>query len=162
MKLDLRLLKKELGPDYIVLLSTHYFIADALDITGLEDFAVNVSKYDDISELYLISDLLITDYSSVFFDYANLKRPILFYTYDLDKYRDMLRGFYMDIETEVPGPLLFPNEEEAGANKENDQNTDQYRAKYEAFYDRFCGLEDGRASEKVAQRVFDLSKTSSN
>jgi CDP-glycerol glycerophosphotransferase len=98
-----------------VLLRTHYFIADSIDVTGIEDFAVNVSKYNDISELYLISDILITDYSSVFFDYANLKRPILFYTYDLDKYRDMLRGFYMDIEKEVPGPLLFTTEEVAEA-----------------------------------------------
>ncbi len=156
LKLDLRLLKKELGPDYIVLLRTHYFIADSLDVTGLEDFAVNVSKYDDISELYLISDMLITDYSSVFFDYANLKRPILFYTYDLDKYRDMLRGFYMDIETEVPGPLLFTNEEVVDAIKNIDSITEQYEQKYEEFYDRFCSLEDGHASEKVAKRVFNL------
>ena len=156
LKLDLRLLKKELGPDYVVLLRTHYFIADSLDIRGLEDFAINVSKYDDISELYLISDLLITDYSSVFFDYANLKRPILFYTYDLDKYRDMLRGFYMDIETEVPGPLLFTNEELVEAIKRIDQITEQYQDRYEMFYERFCGLEDGHASERVAKRVFDL------
>ncbi len=156
MKLDLRLLKKELGPDYIVLLRTHYFIADSLDISGLEDFAVNVSKYDDISELYLISDLLITDYSSVFFDYANLKRPILFYTYDLDKYRDMLRGFYMDIETQVPGPLLFTNEEVVDAIRELDLITEQYKDKYAEFYERFCGLEDGHASEMVAKKVFNL------
>ncbi|HKL79488.1 MAG TPA: CDP-glycerol glycerophosphotransferase family protein [Mobilitalea sp.] len=156
LKLDLRLLKKELGPDYVVLLRTHYFIADSLDITGLEDFAVNVSKYDDISELYLISDLLITDYSSVFFDYANLKRPILFYTYDLDKYRDMLRGFYMDIETEVPGPLLFSSEEVLEAIRNIDMISLEYKEKYEAFYERFCSLEDGHASEKVVKRVFNI------
>lgn len=156
MKLDLRLLKKELGEDYVVLLRTHYFIADALDITGLEDFAINVSKYDDISELYLISDLLITDYSSVFFDYANLKRPILFYTYDLDKYRDMLRGFYMDIETEVPGPLLYTNDEVVDAIRNIDDIKEEYSDKYELFYDRFCSLEDGHASENVARRVFNL------
>ncbi len=156
LKLDLHLLKKELGKDYVVLLRTHYFIADSLDVTGLEDFAYNVSKYNDITELYLISDLLITDYSSVFFDYANLKRPILFYTYDLDKYRDMLRGFYMDIETEVPGPLLFTNEEVVDAIKDIDQITEQYKEKYEAFYERFCSLEDGHAAENIAKRVFDL------
>jgi CDP-glycerol glycerophosphotransferase len=156
LKLDLRLLKKELGEDYIVLLRTHYFIADSLDVTGLEDFAINVSKYDDISELYLISDMLITDYSSVFFDYANLKRPILFYTYDLDKYRDMLRGFYMDIETEVPGPLLFTNEEVVEAIKSIDHITVEYKEKYEGFYDRFCSLEDGHAAENVAKKVFEL------
>lgn len=157
LKLDLRLLKKELGPDYVVLLRTHYFIADSLDVTGLEDFAINVSKYDDISELYLISDMLITDYSSVFFDYANLKRPILFYTYDLDKYRDMLRGFYMDIESEVPGPLLFTNEEVVDAIKQIDTINMEYKEKYEEFYERFCSLEDGHASENVAKQVFDLT-----
>ncbi|WP_429145062.1 bifunctional glycosyltransferase/CDP-glycerol:glycerophosphate glycerophosphotransferase [Anaerotaenia torta] len=157
LKLDLHLLKKELGKDYVVLLRTHYFIADSLDVTGLEDFAYNVSQYDDISELYLISDLLITDYSSVFFDYANLKRPILFYTYDLDKYRDMLRGFYMDIETEVPGPLLFTNEEVVDAIRDIEDITEQYREKYEDFYERFCSLEDGHAAENIAKRVFNLN-----
>src|SRR5699024_12745895 len=69
-------------------------------------FVFDFSNYSDISELYLVSDILITDYSSVFFDYANLKRPILFYTYDLEKYRNQLRGFYLDLDTEVTGPLL--------------------------------------------------------
>ncbi|MDF2542635.1 MAG: hypothetical protein K0S47_2353 [Herbinix sp.] len=156
LKLDLRLLKKELGDDYVVLLRTHYFIADSLDVTGLEDFAINVSKYDDISELYLVSDMLITDYSSVFFDYANLKRPILFYTYDLEKYRDMLRGFYMDIENDVPGPLVFTNEEVVEAIKNIDDITEEYKEKYDIFYERFCSLEDGHASENVAKRVFQL------
>ena len=156
LKLDLSMLKRELGREYVVLLRTHYFIADSLDITGLEDFAWNVSRYDDISELYLISDLLITDYSSVFFDYANLKRPILFYTYDLDKYRDMLRGFYMDIENDVPGPLLFTNEEVVEAVRNIDEIAEQYEEKYEAFYEKFCSLEDGHASENIAKKVFGL------
>ena len=154
LKLDLHMMKKELGEDYVVLLRTHYFIADSIDVTGIEDFAYNVSKYDDISELYLISDILITDYSSVFFDYANLKRPILFYTYDLDKYRDMLRGFYMDIESEVPGPLLFTNEEVIDAIKQIDHIEEQYGDKYAEFYERFCSLEDGHASENIVKRVF--------
>lgn len=157
LKLDLRLLKKELGEDYVVLLRTHYFIADSLDVTGLEDFAINVSKYDDISELYLISDMLITDYSSVFFDFANLKRPILFYMYDLDKYRDMLRGFYLDIESEVPGPILYTSEEVLEAIKNIDEVSTEYQEKYDAFYERFCSLEDGHAAERVAKRVFHLS-----
>ncbi|HLR59968.1 CDP-glycerol glycerophosphotransferase family protein [Staphylococcus cohnii] len=72
-----------------------------------EGFAFDFSKYNDVNDLYIVSDILITDYSSVFFDYANLKRPILFYTYDLDKYKDELRGFYIDMEKDLPGPLLF-------------------------------------------------------
>lgn len=156
LNLDLPRLKKEFADEYVVLLRTHYFIADALDISEVQDFAINVSKYDDISELYLVSDLLITDYSSVFFDYANLKRPILFYTYDIEKYRDMIRGFYLDIDTELPGPLLYTNDEVVEAIKNIEQFSADYNDRYEEFFERFCSLEEGHASEKVAKRVFDL------
>lgn len=85
------MMQKKLSDEYVVILRTHYFIADNLDVTGLEGFVYNLSKYDDIAELYLISDILITDYSSVFFDYANLKRPMLFFTYDLDKLQGCIK-----------------------------------------------------------------------
>ncbi len=154
LKLDLDLLKEKLGDEYVILLRTHYFIADALDVSALKGFAYNLSKYDDISELYLISDILITDYSSVFFDYANLKRPMLFFTYDLEKYRDILRGFYIDIEEELPGPLLFTTEEVIWAVGNIRQIQEKYRDKYVAFYDKFCSWEDGQASRKAAEAVF--------
>ena len=154
LKLDLDLLKKELGDQYVVLLRTHHYIADNLDVTGLEDFAFNLSKYDDITEIYLISDICITDYSSVFFDYANLKRPLLFYTYDLDKYRDVLRGFYIDMETELPGPLVFSSEEVVDKIKNIDQLNADYQEKYQQFYQRFCSWEDGNASKRVVEEVF--------
>lgn len=160
LKLDLQMLKEKLGNEYVILLRTHYFIADALDVSGLEGFAYNLSKYDDISELYLISDILITDYSSVFFDYANLKRPMLFFTYDLEKYRDVLRGFYINIEEELPGPLLFTTEEIIGAINDIDRINEKYQEKYVAFYDKFCSWEDGHASRKVAEAVFNLERNS--
>lgn len=154
LKLDLQRMKKELGNEYVILLRTHYYIADSIDTTGIEDFAFNVSKYNDISELYLISDLLITDYSSVFFDYANLKRPILFFTYDLEKYRDMLRGFYLDIEKEMPGPLLYTEDEVLQAIKNIEQITEDYQERYQVFYDRFCHVDDGNASKRIVEKVF--------
>lgn len=154
LKLDLPLMKKELGDEYVILLRTHYFIADSLDVAGLEGFAYNVSDYDDISELYLISDYLITDYSSVFFDYANLKRPMLFYTYDLEKYRDVLRGFYIDIEEELPGPLLFTTEEVIDAFRNMDEIVRKYKDKYDVFYEKYCSWEDGMASKRVVDAVF--------
>lgn len=154
LKLDLHELKKQLGDEYVLLLRTHYYIADSIDTTGIEDFAFNVSKYDDISELYLISDILITDYSSVFFDYANLRRPILFFTYDLEKYRDMLRGFYLDIEKEMPGPLLFTEEEVIAAIKDITDIEKQYQDRYDEFYERFCHVDDGNASKRIVERVF--------
>lgn len=155
LKLDLEYLRKEIGDEYVILLRTHYFIADAIDVTGMEDFVFNVCKYNDIAELYLISDICITDYSSVFFDYANLRRPILFFTYDLEKYRDVLRGFYISIENDVPGPLLFTNEEIADAVKNIDKVNEQYAQRYEEFYNRFCCFDDGHASQRVVEQVFD-------
>ncbi|MDQ0269114.1 bifunctional glycosyltransferase/CDP-glycerol:glycerophosphate glycerophosphotransferase [Cytobacillus purgationiresistens] len=154
LMLDLEKMKNELGDEYVILLRMHYFIADHIETTGVEDFAYNLSKYDDIAELYLISDILITDYSSVFFDYSNLKRPILFYTYDLEKYRDTLRGFYIDMEEEVPGPLLKSTEEIISAISNIEEVERQYEDKYARFYNKFCGWEKGHATEKAVQTVF--------
>jgi len=154
LHLNLQTLRQQLGDEYVILLRTHYFIADVLDVSAYKGFAYNLSRYDDISELYLISDILITDYSSVFFDYANLKRPMLFFTYDLEKYRDVLRGFYFDIEKVVPGPLLYTTEEIVEAVKNIDSVFDEYSQRYQEFYQRFCEWEDGHATEKVVKSVF--------
>ncbi|HKL79998.1 MAG TPA: CDP-glycerol glycerophosphotransferase family protein [Mobilitalea sp.] len=154
LHLNLEYMRRELGEEYVLLLRTHYFIADSLDVSSLQGFAYNLSKYDDISELYLISDILITDYSSVFFDYANLKRPMLFFTYDLEKYRDVLRGFYFDIEKEVPGPLVYTTEEVVEAVRNVKSIQIEYKQRYENFYGRFCEWEDGHASQKVVESVF--------
>jgi CDP-glycerol glycerophosphotransferase len=158
LHLNLEMMRRELGQEYVLLLRTHYFIADSIDVSALEGFAHNVSKYNDISELYLISDILITDYSSVFFDYANLKRPMLFFTYDLEKYRDVLRGFYFDIEREVPGPLVFTSEEVIDTIRNIEEISKQYSQRYDEFYHRFCEWEDGHASEKVVKSVFEIEE----
>lgn len=153
LKLDLNRMKERLGDDYVVLLRTHYYIADAIDTTQYGDFTRNVCRYSDISELYLVSDIIITDYSSVFFDYANLKRPMLFYTYDLDKYRDVLRGFYIDMEKELPGPLLFTTDEVIDSVLNIDAVSAKYAERYKEFYERFCGWEDGHGAEKCARKL---------
>lgn len=120
----------------------------------LKIFAINLSKYDDITEIYLISDICITDYSSVFFDFANLKRPMLFYTYDIDKYRDVLRGFYIDMEKELPGPLVYSTNEVIEQIKNIDEMTQKYAQRYEEFYQRFCSIDDGQASKRACEAVF--------
>ncbi len=154
LALDLQKMKEELSDEYVVLLRTHHYIADNIDTTGLEGFTYNLSKYDDISEIYLISDICITDYSSVFFDYANLKRPVLFYTYDIEKYKNQLRGFYIDMNTEIPGPLLYTSEEVIDAIKHIDEINEKYKERYDEFYDRFCCYDDGNASKNVVEEVF--------
>ncbi|WP_455540004.1 CDP-glycerol glycerophosphotransferase family protein [Terrisporobacter sp.] len=153
LEIDLRRLREELGDQYFFVLRTHYFIANHIDVDGLEDFVYNASQYDDITELYLLSDVLITDYSSVFFDYANLKRPILFFTYDLEKYRDTLRGFYLDLQTEGPGPIVMTNDEIIEELRDFDKLTEKYKDRVESFHDRFCTMDDGEASKRIAEEI---------
>ena len=154
LELDLNLLIESLGDEYVILIRTHYLISNNLNLDDFRDFALNVSDYEDIAELFLISDLLITDYSSVFFDFANLKRPILFYTYDLEEYENELRGFYIDIKTEVPGPLLKTTEEVLDAICHIDEISEEYSQRYDEFYDRFCSLDDGNASKRIVEAVW--------
>jgi CDP-glycerol glycerophosphotransferase len=137
------------------LLRLHVVVSSKLRIDeSLTDFAKNVSGYPDIQELLLISDILITDYSSVMFDFANTGNPMLFFTYDLADYRDNLRGFYMDFEEEAPGPLVNNTDEII----ENINNIDdikmKYNKKYKAFQEKYCPLEDGNASKRVVDRLF--------
>ncbi|COE59120.1 CDP-glycerol:poly(glycerophosphate) glycerophosphotransferase [Streptococcus pneumoniae] len=153
LQLDLKKMQQKLGDEYIVLLRMHYFISDILEITEFDGFAYDFSKYNDVNDLYIVSDILITDYSSVFFDFANLKRPILFYTYDLDKYKDELRGFYINMEKDLPGPLLFNTNEVINSIKNINTVSSEFKVKYARFYDRFCSLEDGKATQRVVNKV---------
>jgi len=154
LPLDLEMMK-QLKSRYFFVLRTHYFIADHLNIPEEDaDFVMDQSRYNDIGELYLIADVLITDYSSVFFDFANLNRPILFFVYDFEKYAGVLRGFYFDMTTGCPGPLLKTNEEILDALENIDCVEEQYREKYKEFRDKFCYLDDGHASERIVKKVF--------
>lgn len=150
-EVDFDKLKEELSGEYIILFRSHWLVANLFDFEKYKDFIYNVSDYDDIDELYVVSDLLITDYSSVFFDYANLKRPILFYMYDLEEYRDNIRGFYLDIE-DLPGPILKTEEELIENIKTISE--DFYNEKYKKFNDKFNYLDDGQASKRVVDKIF--------
>ena len=154
MQMDLGKMQKELGDQYVLFLRTHYYVVDHINLPESQDFVYDVSDYDDIAELYLTADLLITDYSSVFFDYANLKRPILFFMYDLEKYRDRLRGFYLDLEKDLPGPVLSTTDEVIHSVRNLEKLWQEYQKRYEAFYEKYCGWEDGKASQRVVDAVF--------
>ena len=110
-------------------------------------------RYMDIRDLYLASDLLITDYSSVFFDYAILNRPIIFFMYDLENYRDQLRGFYIDIEKDAPGPIVQTEKELFQAIHAMSDSNVQLSSTFSEFKNRFSSLEDGKATERVVQTI---------
>ena len=85
--LDFGHLREELGGEYVILFRAHYYIAQLFDFDEYSDFIIDASDYPEINDLYVISDLLVTDYSSVFFDYGILRRPVIFYMYDLEFYK---------------------------------------------------------------------------
>ena len=155
LPLNLDQLQKKYGSDYVILLRMHYFVSENFDLSSYEGFAYDFSQRVDINDLYLVSDLLITDYSSVFFDYGNLKKPILFYMYDLEEYRDTLRGFYFDIENEAPGPIVKDMDELILALEEFDAHGKYERSEenYRKFYDAYCYLEDGYSSKRFVERL---------
>lgn len=152
LALDLDKMHKELSEDFIILFRMHYLVSDQLNLDAYQGFAYDCSHHNDISELYLIADVLMTDYSSVFFDYANLRRPMLFFVYDIESYRDELRGFYFDFEREAPGPLLKTTDEIVVELKNiiNDKSNHNY----EEFYQKFCYLEEGKSTKRVVDTVF--------
>lgn len=143
-------LKEKLPKDCFLLLRLHYLVSNNIDISQFKGFAVDVSHYDDVNDLYLVSDLLVTDYSSVFFDFANLHRPVIFYMYDLEAYKNELRDFYFDIE-ELPGPIVQKESELIDAIKNVDDIKKKYADVYQKFCHRFNYLDDAGATERVVK-----------
>ncbi len=150
-EVDFDKLQKQLGHDYIILFRAHYLVANEFDFEKYKEFIYDVSKVDDINELYVISDILITDYSSVFFDYANLKRPIIYYMYDLDKYKNNMRGFYINLD-ELPGNIV-QTEDDLIKEIENVSSKFKYDDKYKKFNDKYNYLDDGNATKRVLEKI---------
>lgn len=152
LNVDFDRLRNELGEEYVVLFRVHYLVASKFSFDEYEGFIYNVSNYDDINHLYLIADLLITDYSSVFFDYGILKKPMLFYMYDLDDYKDSIRGFYFGID-KLPGRIITEENELPDAIRDSIDHF-VYDEKYREFNETFSKLEDGQASKRFVDWVF--------
>lgn len=157
---DFDSLKDKCGSDFIILFRAHYFIANSFDFKKYSGYVLNVSEYDDINDLYLISDILITDYSSVFFDYANLKRPMLFYHYDLEEYKNKMRDFYFGTAM-LPGPVIQTQEKlENELNKilqdirKGGSGLLKYEKALNAFNKKFNPLEDGHSAERTVKEIF--------
>ncbi|MCW2915949.1 MAG: putative glycerophosphotransferase/glycosyltransferase [Actinomycetia bacterium] len=154
LRLDLQRARKELGEDHVVLVRGHHLIADDVYDPAYGDFVINVTSYPDIADLYLVSDVLITDYSSAMFDFAGTGRPMLFFTYDLEEYRDELRGFYFDFEARAPGPLLATSDDVIEALRDLDTVAGAHRQAYDRFISEFHPVADGCAAARVVDRLF--------
>jgi CDP-glycerol glycerophosphotransferase len=151
--LDLARLAGALGDDHAFLLRAHWLTfssPEARRIDGVHD----VTDHQDLRELYLAADVLVTDYSSVMFDFALTGKPMLFFTPDLRRYRDEVRGFYFDFEAHAPGPLLACDADVLDALTALDAVAAAHAEAYERFRARFCDLDDGHAGARVLASVF--------
>lgn len=155
-EVDFEKLQKELGQDYIILFRAHYLVANEFDFEKYKGFIYDVSKFDDINELYIVSDMLITDYSSVFFDYANLKRPIIFYMYDFEQYKNSIRGFYIDLK-KLPGSIT-KTEDELIKEIKKMNNSFKYNKIYEEFNKKYNYLDDGNATKRSIDKILKLEE----
>ncbi len=151
-EIDFDKLKAELSEEYIILFRAHYLVANSFDFDKYKGFVYDVSWVEDVNSLYIISDLLITDYSSVFFDYANLKRPIIFYMYDYESYANETRGFYIKPE-ELPGVIAKTSEELIKEIKAVDYKNFDFDKQYPNFAEKFNPLDDGQAAKRVADII---------
>ncbi|WP_416037362.1 CDP-glycerol glycerophosphotransferase family protein [Lactococcus formosensis] len=150
LKVDFYKWKRELGEDYVVLFKPHYLICSTYHIPqDLNNFIFFMDPNQDINDAYLMSDGLITDYSSVFFDYAQLGRPIYFYMYDLAHYAEELRGFYLKVPDDLPNDPVKTEEELLKMIKDD---CFDYQRLY-AFNKKFNPWNDGSACEKIISEV---------
>nr|WP_119288474.1 CDP-glycerol glycerophosphotransferase family protein [Streptomyces sp. YIM 130001] len=150
--LDLAAAESALGDDHVLLVRRHPLAAGPLP-GARPPFVVDVSAYPQVAELLLVADVLVTDYTSLAFDFALTGRPMLFHTYDLEQYRDTVRGFCLDFEATVPGPLLRSTEDVVTALRDLDAVAERHARAYAAFRQAYCDLDDGRAAARVADRL---------
>ncbi|MGL3149800.1 CDP-glycerol glycerophosphotransferase family protein [Microbacterium sp. A82] len=116
---------------------------------------IDVTGYPETAQLLLAADALITDYSSVMFDYSVTGKPMYFMVPDLEHYRGELRGFYFELAERAPGPLVTTQDELVDALKD-DTVPGRFAERYRAWQKQFNTRDDGRAAERVVSRMLDL------
>lgn len=139
----------------ILLIRSHHMSEATKELSVLKGRAIDVSDWDDAVELMCASDILITDYSSIVFDWYCSKKPVIYYVPDLEEYENKTRGVYFDIN-EVNCGVICKSEDELY------DNLDVRDAPFYAeFYDEFCSLHNGNSADEVIKYVIDKNRVSS-
>ena len=155
-KLDIAAFGDAFRKDYVLLFKLHPFVKKRTEIPeGYEDFAFDCTDDMTIEELLFVSDICISDYSSLVFEYSLFERPMLFFAYDLDNYYDW-RGFYYDYREFVPGPIYTTNEEMIDYIRHVEERFD--REKVLSFREKYMSACDGHATDRIWHMVFGEAK----
>ena len=155
LALDTKKLGNLLPEEYVFLLRVHPFVWEGYHKKGLldsilQDNVISMSEYSDINTLLLVSDILITDYSSVIFEYCLLEKPMIFYAYDLEEFSEHGRGFYRNYKEYVPGPVTDDTAALAELIRKNQFDMEKIRA----FKEKNYSYLDGNAVERIYLHIF--------
>ena len=142
---------KETGGEYAILIKQHPFVQNSITINEkYSDYILNMSNFPEINDLLFISDLIVTDYSSLIFEASLLNLPMLFYVYDLEEYTSE-RDFYFDFDSSVPGKKVFTQEELITAINESDFQHE----KVDQFAKRYFDHIDGQSTKRVVDLILE-------
>ncbi len=151
--IDINKWRKLLGEKYVLLIRAHYAVSTALNIKN-NDFVKDVSNYPVLNELYIVSDMMISDYSSTFFDYSILGRPEICFAYDLKEYSEK-RGLYFNLSDILPCKILSNENQVLSEIMEMNYNeacerTEKFRKKYVPYA--------GHASKTIVNQIIERLK----
>ena len=155
-KLDFIKMKEALGDEYVVVLKLHPRTAEMMHIPShvkeiVGDFVFNATRSVPIETALCAADIVISDYSSLVFEYSLLERPMLFFAYDLKEY-DAARSFYFKYEDFVPGPIVTDTQQVIDAIQNIETSCDMNKVRqFRADYMSAC---DGHSLERIAREVF--------
>lgn len=156
--LDLNYLFNTLDSDYVLVYKLHPRTRNFIEYESIYKSRVFDLSHEDINDLLILADILITDYSSLIFEYAILQKPVIFFAYDLEQYENLVRGFYYPYKKFVPGPIAYTTEEIVEYIKKNNWDLD----KLKKFAMQFNEYFDGNATERFINNVLfegqDISK----
>ncbi|MFG2496016.1 CDP-glycerol glycerophosphotransferase family protein [Streptomyces caniferus] len=141
------------GDRYVLLVRSHYLNHVVLPPT-VEGRVIDVSARHDVTPLLELADGLITDYSSVMFDYALLDRPLVFFTYDYDEYVHEDRGTYFDLLEHAPGPVVRTEEDFHQAIKSFESQSAEYAKSRKEFVAKFGEYDQGNAAQSIVDQFF--------
>ena len=156
--LDIPAMKRALGDEYVLLIKHHPFVKQPPVVPeDCADFAMDVTKSLEIDQLLCASDVCVSDYSSLIFEYSLFERPMIFFAYDLDDYFDW-RGFYYNYDELTPGPVVQETEEIIDYIRHLDARFDQ--AQVHAFKEKFMSSCDGHATDRIMALVLNSANRS--
>ncbi|WP_117168451.1 CDP-glycerol glycerophosphotransferase family protein [Paraliobacillus sediminis] len=146
--LDIKKMYAQLSKDHVLLLRLHPAVKGTF-INQYPEFVIDVSKYQNINHLLVITDLLITDYSSIPFEFALLEKPMIFFTYDFDEYTQN-RGFWEDYQTQLPGPIVTSTTDLINTIKQNQFNIE----KVKSFSQQWNQYSRGNSSKNIIEFLY--------